>query len=96
MSEYYYNEHGQRHCACSKKEDEKRSNRFESPICRFLRTLTAGDDVDQVIFGGVARNVDAFASFNENTGIAIFTQNNGAVVIAACDQIDALIINNRC
>lgn len=70
------------------------NKKFSSPICTFLRTLSAGDDVDTLIIGGQDKNVDAFVSFDEKTGIATFVQNNGAVLVVGCDQLDALLIDN--
>ncbi|HDR5354446.1 TPA: hypothetical protein QCS32_006285 [Bacillus thuringiensis] len=68
-------------------------NNLSSPMCKFLKTLTAGDDVDTLIIGGQTQAVDAFVSFDEKTGIATFVRNNGAVFVVGCDQLDAVIID---
>ncbi|MGF9814327.1 hypothetical protein [Bacillus toyonensis] len=79
---------------CSYCDGYHSNKRFSSPICKFLETLTAGDDVDTLIIGGQNQNVDAFTSFDKKTGIATFVRNNGAVLVVGCDQIDALLIDN--
>ncbi|OOR06655.1 hypothetical protein BW897_30745 [Bacillus cereus] len=79
---------------CSYCDDYKCNKKFSSPICTFLKTLTAGDDVDTLTIGGQDKNVDAFVSFDKNTGIATFVQSNGAVLVVGCDQIDAILIDN--
>jgi hypothetical protein len=79
---------------CSYCADYQSSKKFSSPICEFLKTLTAGDDVDTLIIGGQNQDVDAFISFDKKTGIATFVKNNGAVLVVGCNQIDALLIDN--
>lgn len=74
-------------------DNRKSRNKFNSPICRFLRNLRAGDDVDTLIIGGQTFDVDAFVSFDNRTGTATFVQNNGAVFVVGCDQLDAVIID---
>ncbi|MES1053158.1 hypothetical protein FOA24_29470 [Bacillus thuringiensis] len=71
-------------------------NHFPSPMCKFLKNLRAGDDVDKLIIGGKAQSVDAFVNFNEKTGIATFVQHNGAVFVVGCDRLDAVIIAESC
>ncbi|HDR5353046.1 TPA: hypothetical protein QCS32_004789 [Bacillus thuringiensis] len=68
-------------------------NNLSSPMCKFLGTLKAGDDVDTLIIGGQTQSVDAFVSFDEKTRIATFVRNNGAVFVVSCDKIDTVIID---
>ncbi|MED3202120.1 hypothetical protein [Bacillus toyonensis] len=78
---------------CDYLGDYKSSKKFSTPICEFLKSLKAGDDVDVLIIGGQNHNVDAFTSFDKKTGIATFVRNNGAVLVVGCDQIDAILID---
>ncbi|MBT2580907.1 hypothetical protein J7E43_26690 [Bacillus sp. ISL-8] len=78
-----------------KKESNRRDDySFSAPICNFFKILKSGDDVDTLIISGKSHSVDAFVSFDQQTGIITFVKDNGAVFIVGCDQIDAIIIDN--
>ncbi|MGF1437508.1 hypothetical protein ACQUW6_25210 [Bacillus thuringiensis] len=67
---------------------------FSAPICNVFKILKSGDDVDTLIISGKSHSVDAFVSFDEQTGLITFVKDNGAVFIVGCNQIDAIIIDN--
>ncbi|MGG5737426.1 hypothetical protein [Bacillus cereus group sp. IBL03679] len=79
---------------CRQCHHDSHHKRMSSPICQFLKTLTAGDDVDTLIIGGHDKSVDAFVSFDRKTGVATFVRNNGTVFVVGCDQIDAILIDD--
>ncbi|WP_258009808.1 hypothetical protein [Bacillus thuringiensis] len=70
-------------------------DKFSSPISNFLKNLTSGDNVNTLIIGGKTHSVDAFVSFDEKTGIITFVKGDGAVFIIGCDQLDAVIIDDK-
>ncbi|OTW98482.1 hypothetical protein BK702_00015 [Bacillus thuringiensis serovar cameroun] len=78
---------------CSYCDNDNPNKKNSSPICEFLKSFKAGDDVDALIIGGQNHSVDAFTSFDRKTGIATFVKNNGAVLVVGCDKIDAILID---
>ncbi|AFU17329.1 hypothetical protein MC28_E070 (plasmid) [Bacillus thuringiensis MC28] len=87
----YFYDYGERR----KKESNRRDDySFYSSICNIFKILKSGDDVDTLIINGKSHSVDAFVSFDEQTGIVTFVKDNGAVFIVGHDKVDAIIIDN--
>ncbi|MEI4605989.1 hypothetical protein WAG19_29900 [Bacillus cereus] len=87
---YFYNDYEIREKVDHRRYDQK----FSSPICNFFKKLTSGDDIDTLIIGGEPHSVDAFVSFDEETGLITFVKNNGAIFIVGYNQINAIIIDS--
>lgn len=63
------------------------------PIFNLLQRLNPGADVEDVFINGIEEAVDTFASFNPNTGLAIFVKENGDILAVDYRRIDALEFN---
>lgn len=62
-------------------------------IFQLLLRLNPGADVEDVFINGIEEAVESFASFNPQSGLAIFVKENGDILAVDYRRIDALEFN---
>ncbi|MCY8233788.1 hypothetical protein [Priestia endophytica] len=63
------------------------------PMFDLLKTLNPGTDIEDVFINGKEEDVDAFASFDPQTGLVTFSKCNGEILVVDFRRIDALEFN---
>ena len=62
-------------------------------IFQLLLRLNPGADVEDVFINGLEEAVESFASFNPQSGLAIFVKENGDILAVDYRRIDAIEFN---
>jgi len=69
------------------------SNQGNSAIRELLETLDPGTDVNEVFVNGAEESADYFASFDSDSNLAYFVQNDGDLLVADARRIDMIEID---
>lgn len=68
-------------------------NNRTTAIRELLKTLDPGTDVNEVFVNGVSEPADYFASFDSDSNLAYFVQNDGDLLVADARRIDMIEID---
>lgn len=68
-------------------------NSRTTAIHELLRTLDPGTDVNEVFVNGASEPADYFASFDSDSNLAYFVQDDGDLLVADAKRIDMIEID---
>ncbi|CAG9614475.1 hypothetical protein BACCIP111899_03708 [Bacillus rhizoplanae] len=70
---------------------KNKQKHFEG-ICCLLNTFNLGKKVNEILVNGTPLAVSNFTGFHFNTGLAIFIDGRGRIILVNCERIDAIVL----